>query len=160
MTATERYSPLVFAVACVLVLLGGNRPALSDDLGAWNPSLSGVMGMDRADGTREVRFSFGVVGAVNDDSIVPEVCGTFWYSFSSRPSWSETSCVPKSVVNRGGGRFKATFVVPKRSGGHWIVSTEPSMKVRWHRAGTGWTAWSDPVSWDAVTHNLAVVPIN
>ena len=154
MTATERYSPLMFAVACVLVLLGGNRPALSDDLGAWNPSLSGILGMDRADGTREVRFSFGVVGAVNDDSIVPEVCGTFRYSFSTRASWSETSCVPKSVVNRGGGRFRATFNVQKNPGGHRVTSTDPSMKVRWNRVGTGWTAWSDPVSWHApLQHN-------
>ena len=154
MTATERYSPLVFAVACVLVLLGGNRPALSDDLGTWNPELHTVLSINRADGTRRIRIAFGVVGAVNDDSIVPEVCGMFRYTFRSRAAWKSTNCSPLSVVNRGRGLFRATFEVPKRSGSHRILTTAVSMKVRWHRFGQGWTAWSDPVSYHTpVTHN-------
>ena len=154
MTATERYSPLIFAVACVLVLLGGNRPALSTDLGTWNPELHTVMGIDRADGTRQIRINFGVVGAVNDVGIVPEVCGRFRHKFRSRAAWRATDCSPLSVVNRGRGLFRATFEVPKRSGGDRILSTAVSMKVRWHRFGTGWTAWSDWVSYHtALTHN-------
>lgn len=154
MTATERYSPLVFAVACVLVLLGGNRPALSTDLGTWNPELHTVMGIDRADGTRQVRISFGVVGAVNDVGIVPEVCGRFRHKFRSRAAWRATDCSPLSVVNRGRGQFKATFEIPKRSGGDRILSTDVSMKVRWYRYSTGWTAWSDWVSYHTtLTHN-------
>ena len=154
MTATERYSPLMFAVACVLVLLGGNRPALSTDLGTWNPELHTVMSIDRADGTRQIRINFGVVGAVNDVGIVPEVCGRFRYKFRSRASWRATDCSPLSVVNRGRGQFRATFNVQKTSGGHRVTSTDPSMKVRWNRVGTGWTAWSDSVSWHApLQHN-------
>lgn len=141
MTASKRRSPIMFAIVCVLALLGVSRAAPAADLGRWNPLLTTVYASIASDGTHKVQFDFNVLALVNDSSTLPRAC---MYLHEVGGDWFIVKCGARELTNRGGGRLRARFEFrPSKP----LTQTDVSLKVRWTGEWSDYATYFAPIDW-------------
>ncbi len=131
MTSTKRHQPIVFALVCALVLIGGSLKAHAEDLFGFNPkvtSTTGTANVSNDSHELHVEFTLSAVkyGATNKF----EVCGKFQHATESSQWHYATQCGPDDLEDKGSGSYKATWSVSKKMGGSRVKNSEARIKIK------------------------------
>ena len=151
MTATKRHRPIVFAIVCALVLVGGSLEAPAQNLGDWTPTVTDTYGEEPPGDDRKLHIDFNIVGVqVSKDQL--EVCGRLKHTLKGGGTLTTEPCGSDELQEGSSGGFTATFFVPALHETSRIPSTSASIKVRILILGQGsWmeSAWTQPrqVDW-------------
>ncbi len=130
MTATKRHQPIVFALVCALVLIGGSLKAHAEDLFGFNPNVTTTYGMANVTDEKHkvvIKFSLSAVkyGATNEF----EPCVKMEHRLRTS-GFTEESCDTVEFQDKGQGNFRATWNFDKVSQYGTICNTDVSMKIK------------------------------
>ena len=154
MTATKRHQPIVFALVCALVLIGGSLKAHAENLLDFNPDVTSTYGMaddtDKKKHKLVIKFSLEAVknGATNDF----EACVKMAHRLKTS-GFTKKLCDPGDFQDQGQGKFRATWSFYKNSQFGTICNTDVSMKVKVLAVSGNWVESdytdAENVSWGA-----------
>ena len=154
MTSTKRHQPIVFALVCALVLIGGSLKAHAANLGIFNPKVTSTTGEAKSSNKNHsiiIEYEIEAMSAPYASTTL-DICGKFEHRLKTS-GYTKKPCGPDDLEDKGSGKYKATWYIPIVSQYGTICNTDASMKVKVLGVSGDWihSDWTDSenVSWGA-----------
>ena len=131
MTATKRHQPIVFALVCALVLIGGSLKAHAENLYGYNPDVTSTYGIENiSDQYHQLHINFTLAAEQYGAKSDFEACAKLTNKMRTSGAAPVEKCGPDQLWDKGQGKYRATWIVKRVTQYGTVCNTDASMKIK------------------------------